>query len=260
MTTLVTSYRLLTSNPDRTSSQIANQPVAAREIAYYKANIGNIKTIDDFLKDQRLFTFAMKAFGLGDMVYAKAFMKKALQEGTDSTHSFSMKLADPRFRNFVNTFNFKLLGTATTTSNHVTKDTVKNYIENQLEEQAGNQSDGLRLALYFKNNIASVSTSYGILGNAAIYQVVRTALGLPQALSSVNVDTQAKLIDSKFSLSDMKDPKKLEAFVTRFLSLYDLQQGVTAAASPALSLFSGSAVTVDMNTVLSLQSLRKFGN
>ena len=260
MTSLVTSYRLLTSNPTRTSSQIATQPVVAREIAYYKAHIGNVKTIDDFLKDQRLFTFAMKAFGLGDMVYAKAFMKKALQDGTDSTHSFSMKLSDPRFRNFVNTFNFKLLGTATTTSSHVTLDTVTNYVENQLEEQAGTQSDGLRLSLYFKKNIGNISTSYGILGNAAIYQVVRTALGLPQALSSVNVDTQAKLINTKFSLSDMKDAKKLDAFLTRFLSLYDLQQGATTAGSPALSLFSGSAVTVDMNTVLSLQSLRKFGN
>ena len=260
MTNLVTSYKLLTSNPDRTSSQVASQPVAAREIAYFKANIGSVKTIDDLLKNQRLYTFAMNAFGLGDMVYAKAFMKKALQEGTDSAHSFAMKLADPRFRNFVNTFNFKLLGTATTSSNQVTQGTVTNYIENQIEQQAGSQSDGLRLALYFKNNIGNISTSYGILGNAPIYQVVRTALGLPQTLSSVNVDTQAKLIGSKFNLKDMQDPKKLDSFVTRFLTLYDLQQGDSSGASPAVSLFSGSAVTVDMNTIISLQSLRRFGN
>lgn len=260
MTNLVTSYKQLTSNPARTSSQVASQPIAAREIAYFKANIGNVKTIDDLLKNQRLYTFAMNAFGLGDMVYAKAFIKKALQEGTDSRNSFAMKLADPRFRNFVNTFNFKLLGTATTSSNQVTQGTITNYIENQVEQQAGTQSDGLRLALYFKNNIGHISTSYGILGNAPIYQVVRTALGLPQTLSSVNVDTQAKLIDSKFNLKDMQDPKKLDSFVTRFLTLYDLQQGGSATATPALSLFSGSAVTVDMNTVISLQSLRKFGN
>ncbi len=260
MTSLVTSYKILTANPDKTAARIASQPEAAREIAYYQANIGKVKTIDDFLKDQRLFTFAMKAFGLSDMVYAKAFMKKALQEGTDSASSFSIKLSDPRFRNFVNTFNFKLLGTATTTTEQVTKGTVTNYIENQMEEQAGSQSDGLRLALYFKNNISNISSTYGILGNAAIYQVVRTALNLPQSLSQSGIDTQSKLIDSKFNLADMKDPKKLDAFITRFLSLYDIQQGSSAATNPALSLFSNANVSVDMNTVLSLQSIKRYGN
>ena len=260
MTSLVTSYKILTSNPDKTAARIASQPEAAREIAYYQANIGKVKTIDDLLKDQRLFAFAMKAFGLGDMVYAKAFMKKALQEGTDSANSFSIKLADPRFRSFVNSFNFKLLGTATTTTDQVTKGTITNYIENQMEEQAGNQSDGLRLALYFKNNVGNISSTYGILGNAAIYQVVRTALNLPQSLSRANIDTQAKLIDSKLNLADLKDLKKLEAFITRFLSLYEIQQGGTGGARPLLSLFSGRGVTVDMNTILSLQSIKKFGN
>ena len=35
-----------------------------------------MKSIDDFMKDTRLYNYAMKAFGLDDMAYAKAFMRK----------------------------------------------------------------------------------------------------------------------------------------------------------------------------------------
>ena len=47
----------------------------------------NIKSIDDFLGNDRLFAFAMKAFGLEDMAYAKAFMRKVLTEGIDNNDS-----------------------------------------------------------------------------------------------------------------------------------------------------------------------------
>ena len=52
-----------------------------RETKYYLENISKVKTIDEFVKDDRLFRYAMKAHGLEDMAYAKAFMVKALKEG-----------------------------------------------------------------------------------------------------------------------------------------------------------------------------------
>ena len=50
------------------------------------------------LADDRLFKYAMKAHGLKDMDYAKAFMKKALVEGIDDTDSFANKLSDKLLR------------------------------------------------------------------------------------------------------------------------------------------------------------------
>jgi len=259
MTGLVTAYQNLTANSARTLKQIADQPTAAREIAYFKANIGKVKTVDELVGNQRLFNFAMQAYGLKDMAFAKAFIKKALNEGVSSTNTFAMKLSDPRFREFVSAFNFAAHGASTTTSTAVTQGTVDKYTESLLEEQAGAQSNGLRLALNFKAKIAGVSSIYGILGNAALYQVVRTALDLPQAMSSVDIDKQAKIIGKKFNLADMKDPAKLNSFVTRFLTLYDLQDSSPTTSSPALALFSSGTSGVEMNTLLALQSIRRFG-
>jgi len=58
-TTLAT-YRTIASNMTRSLGITAAKPQVAREAAYYLANIGNVKSIDDFLANRRLFSFAMK--------------------------------------------------------------------------------------------------------------------------------------------------------------------------------------------------------
>lgn len=259
MTGLITAYKNLTTNQARSLQNIASQPATAREIAYFKANIGKIKTVDDFLGNTRIFNFAMQAYGLKDMAYAKAFLKKALNEGVGSTNAFAMKLSDTRFREFVSAFNFAANGASTTTSTVVTQGTVDKYTESVLEEQAGNQSEGLRLALNFKAKIGNISSLYGVLGNAALYQVVRTTLGLPQALSAIDIDKQVKIIGEKFNLTDMKDPKKLDTFMNRFLATYDMQNS-DASTNSVASLFTQGSTGVDINTLLALQSIKRFGS
>ena len=77
-----------------------------RDSAYYLANIRSVKSIDDFIGNDRIFKYAMKAFGLEDMDYAKAFMRKVLTEGIDNPNSFANSLTDTRYREFAETFNF----------------------------------------------------------------------------------------------------------------------------------------------------------
>ena len=52
-------------------------------------------SVDQLLKDRRLFSIAMKAHGLEDMTYATAFMRKVLESDLNDTSSFARKLADP---------------------------------------------------------------------------------------------------------------------------------------------------------------------
>ena len=86
-----------------------------------------MKSIDDFVKNDRLFTYAMKAFGLGDMAYAKAFMVKALKEGVSDPDSFANKLTDKRYAEFVSAFNFAALGANATSYNPAQQGVTNNY-------------------------------------------------------------------------------------------------------------------------------------
>ena len=44
--------------------KLRSRDLMAREIAYYLQHIGQVQSIDDLLNDDRLYRFAMTAFGL----------------------------------------------------------------------------------------------------------------------------------------------------------------------------------------------------
>jgi hypothetical protein len=113
VTDTLTSYRLIAKDLPASLSRKAAEPTVAREIAYYEAHIGQVKSVDDLLGDQRLYAYAMKAYGLEDMTYAKAFMRKVLEEGAASAASFANRLADDRYTAFAKAFSFGQGVTAT---------------------------------------------------------------------------------------------------------------------------------------------------
>ena len=61
-----TSYQLIAKDIPKAIDQVESQPVVKRETDYHLAKIGNVKTIDDFVNNTRLFNYAMKAYGLSD--------------------------------------------------------------------------------------------------------------------------------------------------------------------------------------------------
>lgn len=99
-------YNLLTRDMKTSLQRTAQQTLVARETEYYKANIGNVTSIDEFLGDYRLYAYAMKAHGLEDMTYAKAFMRKVLESDLSDDNSYANMLTDERYQNFARAFSF----------------------------------------------------------------------------------------------------------------------------------------------------------
>ncbi|HEV7257043.1 MAG TPA: DUF1217 domain-containing protein [Bosea sp. (in: a-proteobacteria)] len=106
MTTTLMSYQAVTRNITQSLARTAAQPAVAANTAYFEKNIAKVKTLDDFMKDDRLYRYAVDAFGLGEMAYAKAFMRKVLEGGVSDPNSFANKLSDKRYREFAAAFDF----------------------------------------------------------------------------------------------------------------------------------------------------------
>ncbi len=106
MTDTLTRYRLIVQDLPNSLKRKAAEPTVSRDTAYYEANIGKVRTVDDLMADRRLYTYAMKAYGLEDMTYAKAFMRKVMTEGAGSRTSFANRLSDDRYVAFARAFNF----------------------------------------------------------------------------------------------------------------------------------------------------------
>lgn len=259
MTTTYLSYRLAASDLPRSIARVAKDPPVAREVAYWQANIANVADIDSFVSDKRLFAFAMKAYGLSDMGYAKAFMTKLLKEGTAAPTAMANKLSDQRYRDFARTFDFNTYGSVTTSLSAAKIDTVDRYLRQTLEEKTGTQSEGARLALYFQRKASTISSPMGILADSALLKVVQVALDLPQNMSLAPLDNQVAMIKAKLDVTTFRDPTKVDAFLKRFCAMNDLASGSAAAASPAVMLSQTSGASISVDTLMALAKLKTGG-
>lgn len=258
MLSTLTSYRLLTRDFDRSLELKAAEAPIARESEYYRANIGSVRSIDDFLADTRVFSYAMRAFGLEEMTFAKGYMRKVLEEGVDRPDAFANKLTDTRFREFAATFNFARDGESAVLKTDAQQGVIDRYVRQALEVSAGEENEGVRLALYFRRTAPEVSSAFEILADPALFKVVQTLLGLPQQLSSAPIELQAKAIESRLDLAEFQDPAAVETMIVRFTAVYDATE--RPQTDPLLALFNTQpAASVSVDLLTTLQRLRLGG-
>ncbi|MTI45893.1 uncharacterized protein DUF1217 [Roseibium hamelinense] len=240
MISTLSQYQLVSNNIDRSLKIVGSDPTIERQSQYYQDNIRNIKSIDDFMSNDRIYSYAMKAMGLEEMTYAKAFVRKALEEGISNSDSFANRLNDKRYAEFVKVFNFAAFGEAATSFSSAQQGIVDSFMRQSLEEREGSQNEGVRLALYFERKASEITNAYEILADKALAQTVYTALNLPQSFGLSDIDKQAEYISDRIDFDQFKDPDYLKRFLEKFSALYDMQNG-SPGASQVPSLIVGAA-------------------
>ena len=255
----MTSLQLYATNLEKVKAASRNDPQVKRETDYFSANIKNAKSVDDFVGNYRLFSYAMKAYGLEEMTYANGFMKKVLSGGVINPNSFANQLSDPRFRKFAFAFDFADRGPSVTSTASIVATTTSKYVEQMVEEQAGQQNVGAQLALYFQRNASSIKSGMSVLADKAIFQFMQTAYSLPTSMGS-NIDTQAALIEKKVNFADFQDPAKVQKLMQKFAVLWDVNNGdIGGTQSAALTLLqssgsgSGSIIGIDPSLILNFR-------
>lgn len=254
-------YNAITKDYPATLARIAAEPAVAKQTDYFRANIGKVKTIDDLLNNSRLYTYVMKAFGLGDRMNAKGLIRKVLEGGISDSKSLANTLHDPRYKALASAFNFAANGTSTASSAALQQTTASNYVEQALERDAGQENQGTQQALYFKRMAPQITSAYSILADKTLLSVVQTVLGLPVSMSQANIDVQAKMITSQLKIADLQDPVKLQKFIERFTATYDSKNPMAAPTTALSPLFSSSNTAgISSSVLLSLANLKLGGS
>ena len=258
MTTTYTSYKLITADLQTSLKRVSEQPDVKRETEYYLAKIGSVKSVDDFFADDRLYNYAMKAHGLEDMAYAKAFMRKVLTEGVDDKEAFANQLSDTRYKELAESLNFARHGELATTFERAQKGVVDKYTRQTLEVSAGEDNTGVRLALYFERMASSITSGYSIIADDALAQVVRTALQLPAEFAATDIDRQAEFYEQTFDLEDFKDTSKVGKLLERFTSMWELEN--PSGSYDPLTAFQPSSLTgISTDLLISINNLKLVG-
>ncbi|WP_209853871.1 DUF1217 domain-containing protein [Rhizobium herbae] len=216
-------YNLITRDMKTSLQRTSQQVQVARETEYYKANIGKVTSIDEFLDDYRLYAYAMKAHGLEDMTYAKAFMRKVMESDLSDDSSYANMLTDERYRNFAMAFSFSQ------STEVVQSDAQEDSLIGLYTQSIANQSEAVEEdTRYFNAAIDRVTTVDQLWQNDKLKNYVLTAFGFdPRYVSYQHFKDVVT--------SDVSDPNSYvnTAAASYKQSLQDKIANIQATATPA---------------------------
>lgn len=246
-------WRFLQRTEDVQREAHAKSGETARLTEHFRENIGKVSSLDDFMADRQLVRVALEAFGLGEDLYATAFIRKVVEEGTIDDESFANRLGDKRYAALSDALGFGNLGGAGRTQfPGFTDEIVSRFEAKQFEQAVGNQNEDLRLALNVESSLSEVLDNqkskdgrwYAIMGNAPLRQVFDTAFGFSKAFGQIDVEQQLEgykaRAQSIFGTDDpagFADPETQEKLIRLYLVRSEANQFAAATSgSVALTL------------------------
>ncbi|MDO5612989.1 MAG: DUF1217 domain-containing protein [Paracoccus sp. (in: a-proteobacteria)] len=243
----------------RTSAQqkqmIANDPTVSRNSAYFRENIAKVQSAGDLVKDYRLLSVALGAFGLEGEIGSKAFIQKVLESDLSDKQSLVNRLSDKRFLNLAEAFNYNE-GADEVQSQGFGDKLVSQFIDRELERRVGQTDESMRLALNAQRELAifaerdtkDTTLWYEVLGNPPLRRVFEGAFGFSSSsFGKIPVERQMTMMKDRAERMFGSEPFKafgteegMEKLVRTYLARSQLQEGSTAqnAYSAALTLLS----------------------
>ena len=239
MTSTTTAYLAVSQNLSRYQAMTAAEPAVKTATAYYEANIGSVKSIQDLVGNYRLLSYALDAYGLGDQINAKGLITKVLEGGVSNPKSLANTLPNPQWKAFAAAFNFVDSGAASPSSASSVQTTTGDYVEQQLESDQGAQDVGRPACALFSARRADGHQRRRNSGRSRIFwKWPRRSWGSRLSAAS---DLQPQTLSELMPLSDLQDPAKLQQLTERFTAMYDYTYGPSSGASHGLTVDSGNS-------------------
>lgn len=235
-------------------------PTLQRDTDYFRENISNASTAKDLVSDRRLLSVALGAFGLDEEINKQAFVRKILEDGTESSDAFANRLNEPRYLALAEAFGYGDAGGGEAVlQSEFQEDIIARYRVRAFDRAVGEVDNDARLALNFRREISEIVSAdstnetiwFRIMGQQPIKEVLETALNLPGEISQLDIDRQRELFEDKaariFGDSDpaiLSDPEVLDEVLRRFFLVRQTQNGPTSTTPgfSALTLLQSATI------------------
>ncbi|TDK35127.1 DUF1217 domain-containing protein [Rhizobium deserti] len=252
---LRTKTKLLTG-VEKTEAKTA----AEKEIGYFQTQMQTITTAKQFLADERLVSFVLEAKGVDSDWVTTDDLKKMFASDLDDPESYVNSLENKAFAEIVASFNFDTKGNVSSDPVGTVQQrgdvltTVNNYVQQTLEEQQGEDNEGVRLALYFQRTASDITSPYNILSDTALFQFFKTTFSMSDYISNMDTAQQADMIENYIDINKLQDSDYVTDLLKRFTALYD--QANNNTTSPALAMLTSTSSTrISADTLLAVAQL-----
>ena len=250
-----TGWALLQKNGAAIQKAYAADSSSATDIAYFKTVAASITTPDALLKNYRALSFVTTAYGLASQVGQTAILKKLMTQDPRSTSSLAQQLSDNNYRNFA--YAMSTWSPSPFSDQTGIDKVIAGYREHSFETSIGGDNVALQEATYFSKNAIGITQLSQIMADKPLLDVVRTALGIPDAFSGLDYAQQVAILKPRVDLSQFATADGVAKFITKYLAMDQLKQTQAATSSnPIVSLFNTSDSGVETGFALTAKSLQ----
>ena len=266
----LSGWRILEATSARQRETFERSPQLTRNIEYFRENVSSAQTAEDLVKDRRLLTVALGAFGLTEEINKRAFIQKMLEGGVEDSRSLANRFPDNRYRSMVEAFGYgDITNGSSVLLESFREDIIARYKSLEFERAVGEVDNDMRLAMNFKRQIGDIANSdveertawFQIMGQLPLRELVATALNIPTEVSQLDLDRQQEIFADKAkkllgdsSMEIFKDPDTVNEMIRRFFLSRQVQNGpsATTPGASALSMLQTNGLGAASNIALIL--------
>ncbi|SNR34337.1 DUF1217 domain-containing protein [Paracoccus sediminis] len=245
----IAGWRVLQRIETRQVEATARDPVVQRATTYFRDNLTQDTTAEDLVGDYKMLQVALGAFGLGEDIANKAFIRKVLESDLGDKASLVNRLSDKRYLKLAREFQARGDDPAATG-----QAMTQAYVQQQFQKRVGDGDESYRLAINARNELREFATRsssdktlwYEVLGSEPLRKVFQGAFGFGNAIGNLSVDRQledfmsaSERVLGSSSFSRIGTDETIDRLVTRYLALSQIQTATGSNRySAALALLS----------------------
>ncbi|HTW72903.1 MAG TPA: DUF1217 domain-containing protein [Acetobacteraceae bacterium] len=222
----------------------AKQPQVANVINAFTKAVSSATSIQQALLNPNVQQVLLTANGLSNYIGETALVQKVLLSDPTQSNSLVNQLNDPTWLSTVQTYNFAQNGLAELQNPQVMSTLTNAYAEVEWRQGLDQATPGLANALTFLGQASSITSVNDVLSNDTNFEVVTTALGIPQDIVFQDQSAQENAISSRLNIPQLQNRNYVTSITDQYLlamqennqSSTSLGTGLSALAEQANGL------------------------
>jgi hypothetical protein len=212
----------------------AKQPLVTQAIAAFKTAVAKATTIQGALGNPNVQKVLLTANGLSKYIGDTTLVQKALLSDPHDPKSLARKMGDYALMNTVLTYNFAANGLKQLQDPKTVATLTSSYAEMMWRQSLEQATPGLSNALTFLEQASSIKSTNDILDNMVNFQVVTTALGIPQSIVNQGQPAQQQAIKSRLNIADLQNPNFVTSLTDQYLLTMQEQKAASSGTGGSL--------------------------
>ena len=201
----ITDLKLAQSEQTTGVAREARQPLIANAITAFKTAVAGATSIQAALSNPDVQKVLLTANGLTSYIGETALVQKVLLSDPSDPNSLVNQLGNSSWQSTVQTYNFATNGLSELQDPQVVSALANAYAEVEWRQGLDQATPGLANALTFLGQASSITSADDVLGNYTNFEVVTTALGIPQSIVFQPQEAQETAINARLDIAKLQD-------------------------------------------------------